>query len=81
MSKRQQGESPAKRKTERLVDKKWPEVMMLGQACKYLGVSHAKITKLVHGGVLKYSHSELDHRVKLVKKSDLDALKRLIEPK
>jgi hypothetical protein len=50
--------------------------MKLRQACEYLGISHAKITSLVHGGALKFGHSELDHRVKLVKKSDLDELKR-----
>jgi len=50
--------------------------MKLWEACEYLGVSHAKVTSLVHGRALKLGYSELDHRVKLVKKSDLDALKR-----
>lgn len=52
------------------------EVMKLWQAAEYLGVSHAKITTLVHSGALKFGYSELDHRVKLVKKSDMHELKR-----
>lgn len=76
MSKRRRGGGHSKSKTERPVDKKWPEVMNLGEACEYLGVSRAKITKLVQGGVLKFGHSELDHRVKLVKRADLDEIRR-----
>lgn len=59
----------------------WPEVMKLRQALKYLGVSHQKITALIHSGALPFHYSELDHRVKLVKRSDLDALKLKFLPK
>lgn len=81
MSKGRRGGSPSQSKTDKPAGKQWPEVMMLGQACEYLGVSHTKITKLVHRGVLKFSYSELDHRVKLVKKSDLDEIRRKSLPK
>ncbi len=54
----------------------WPELMKLSQARKYLGVSHQKITTLVHKGILPFTYNELDHRVKLVKKTDLDALRQ-----
>lgn len=78
MSKGRRGSSSSK--GERPEEGEWPEVMKLRQALKYLGVSHAKITMLVHSGALPFHHSELDHRVKLVKKSDLDALKRKDQP-
>jgi excisionase family DNA binding protein len=65
---------------ERLGDREWPEVMKLRQAAEYLGVSHTKITMMVHGGMLPFSRSEMDYRVKLVKKSDLDELKRKSRP-
>lgn len=55
--------------------------MKLRQALKYLGVSHQKITALIHSGALPFHYSELDHRVKLVKRSDLDALKLKFLPK
>jgi excisionase family DNA binding protein len=78
MSKGRRSKSSSKRKEPS--DKEWPEVMKLWQAAAYLGVSHAKITSLVHGGIIPFSRSGLDLRVKLVKKSDLDALKGEAEP-
>lgn len=74
MSKGRQGGSSSK--SGRPSVEEWPEVMKLRQALRYLGVSHQKITALVHSGALPFSYSELDHRVKLVKRSDLDALKQ-----
>lgn len=68
------------RKGEGAAGDEWPEVMKLSQAHKYLGVSHHKITTLVHRGLLPFSRSELDQRVKLVRKSDLDALMRKARP-
>jgi len=77
MSNGRQGGSPPK---EGAGGGEWPEVMKLSQAHKYLGVSHHKITTLVHRGLLPFTRSELDQRVKLVRKSDLDALRRKARP-
>lgn len=54
----------------------WPEKMKLSQARKFLGVSETKISSLVSSGRLKYENDPLDNRVKLVKRVDLEALKR-----
>jgi hypothetical protein len=74
MSKGRQRSSP--RKGQKQKDEDWPELMQLSQAVRYLGVSHQKMTTLVRKGILPYSDDELDHRVKLVKKADLEALKQ-----
>jgi hypothetical protein len=52
--------------------KAWPGKMKLSQALKFLGVSHAKMTSLIHNGVIPHEPDPLDHRVKLVRKSDLE---------
>lgn len=59
-------------------DKKtdWPEKMKLSQAYKFLGISFTKMTKLVNSGVIKFERSPLDNRVKLVRRADLEELKR-----
>lgn len=57
-------------------DEVWPEKMKLSQARKYLGVSVPKMTMLVRSGVLKFEKSPLDRRLRLVKRSDLEELKR-----
>lgn len=80
MSKRRRGGSPSQGKTGRPAGREWPEVMRLGQACEYLGVSRAKLTSLLKSQTLKHVRNELDHREKLVKKSDLDELKRKSRP-
>lgn len=54
---------------------KWPEKMKLSEARMFLGVSHQKITDLVKRGSLKTEVYLLDRRVKLVRLSDLKALK------
>jgi hypothetical protein len=54
----------------------WPEKMKLSEAHRFLGVSHAKITSLVKTGVIPHERHPLDHRVKLVNKSDLERLMR-----
>lgn len=46
--------------------------MKISLAHKYLGVSHAKLTSLVNTGVIPHERDPLDHRVKLVRKSDLE---------
>jgi len=47
----------------------------LKEAARYLGVSDIKIRRLISKGLLKVSFDPLDDRKRLVKKSDLDALK------
>jgi predicted XRE-type DNA-binding protein len=54
----------------------WPEKMKLSQARKFLGVSETKISSLVSSGRLKYEIDPLDNRVKLVRRTDLEALMR-----
>ena len=53
----------------------WPDMMKMSEAHRFLGVSHAKITSLVQTGVVPYERDPLDHRVKLIRKSDLEKLK------
>jgi excisionase family DNA binding protein len=54
----------------------FPERMTLTEACKYLRISFTKLTTLVHSGAISYETSPLDHRVKLVRRADLDELLR-----
>jgi hypothetical protein len=54
----------------------WPAKMRMSLAHKFLGVSHAKLTSLVQTGVIPHEKDPLDHRVKLVRKSDLERLRR-----
>ena len=51
------------------------EYLNLKEAARYLGVSEIKIRRLVSKGLLKVSADPLDDRKRLVKKSDLDALR------
>jgi hypothetical protein len=53
-----------------------PEKMKLSDARKYLGVSFTKMTELIRSGKLSYEPSVLDCRVKLVRRSDLDKLRK-----
>lgn len=57
----------------------WPERMSLSLAHKFLRVSHTKLTSLVKTGVIPHERDPLDHRVKLVKKADLEKLMRTRE--
>lgn len=57
-------------------DETWPEKMKVSVARHFLGVSHAKITSLIRSGVLRCETDPLDHRVKLIRRSDLEALMR-----
>lgn len=52
-----------------------PEKMTLTQAHRYLGISFTTMTKLISERVISYERSQLDHRVKLVKRADLDSLR------
>jgi hypothetical protein len=56
----------------------WPEKMKMSEAHRFLGVSHAKITCLVKTGVIPYELNPLDHRIKLIKKSDLEKLRQAV---
>jgi predicted XRE-type DNA-binding protein len=49
--------------------------MKLRDAAVYLGVSQAKITRLIRLGILPYTVDELDLRQKLVLVEDLDRIK------
>jgi len=51
------------------------EYLNLKEAARYLGVSDIKIRHLINKGLLKVSLDPLDDRKRLVKKSELDALK------
>ncbi len=53
-----------------------PEKLKLSQAREFLGISFAKMTSLINSGTLQFEQDPLDHRVKLVKRDDLEALKR-----
>ena len=52
-----------------------PAKMTLTQAHRYLGISFTTMSKLINEGVIAYERSRLDHRVKLVKRADLDSLR------
>jgi Helix-turn-helix domain len=50
--------------------------MKLSDAARYLGISAAKLSRLVSSGELSYSVDPLDRRRKLVLVADLDQLKK-----
>jgi hypothetical protein len=52
----------------------WPEKMKVSLARKFLGVSDGKMSSLLNGGVIPWEKDPIDSRVKLVKRSDLEAL-------
>jgi hypothetical protein len=53
----------------------WPEKMTLSEACKFLGISPSKMSTLISSAMIKFEVTPLDHRIKLVKRSDLEELK------
>lgn len=55
---------------------KFPAKMKLTEARRYLNISFTKMTTLVRSGVISYEINPLDCREKLVKRADLEALKR-----
>lgn len=67
---------PQRRTRETRRAERWPEKMKLSLAHKFLKVSHAKLTSLIKAGVIPYERDPLDHRVKLIRKADLEKLKR-----
>jgi excisionase family DNA binding protein len=50
------------------------ELMTVGEAREYLGVGKAKMAKLIHDGVLPTQPDPLDKRIRLIKRSDVEAL-------
>lgn len=55
----------------------WPERMKLSQAAKFLGTSTSNVSNLVGSGKIATELDPLDRRIRLVKRSDLEALKRM----
>ncbi len=55
------------------------EDISLVEAARYLGVSRAKLSRMVREGVVSYRHSPLDRRLKLFRIDDLDDL--LVNPR
>ncbi len=49
--------------------------MKLSDAAAYLGISAAKISRLIRAGELSYSVDPLDKRRKIVRVEDLDRIK------
>jgi excisionase family DNA binding protein len=56
------------------------EFMTVGEAAAYLGVSKPKMTRLIHAGMLPTLENKLDLRSKLVRRADVEALKRQGRP-
>jgi hypothetical protein len=52
----------------------WPEKMKVSLARKFLGVSEGKMSSLLNGGIIPWEKDPIDSRVKLIKRSDLEAL-------
>jgi predicted site-specific integrase-resolvase len=50
--------------------------MKLALAAKFLGISPSSLSNMINSGKIKYENDPLDNRVKLVKRSDLEALLR-----
>ena len=51
------------------------DLMAASEAQRLLGVSHAKMAKLIREGTLRHFPNPLDGRVKLVSRSEVLALK------
>ncbi len=51
------------------------QYMTVGEAREYLGVGNKKIAKMLKDGTLPSQPDPLDQRSKLVKRSDVEALK------
>ena len=56
------------------------EYMTVGEAMRELGVSKSKITRLLNDGTLPSEINMLDKRSKLIKRADVEALKRRGKP-
>lgn len=56
------------------------EYFPLVEAAAYLGVSRAKLSRLIKEGAVPYTVSPLDKRFKLLKRADLDRLTAVPRP-
>jgi hypothetical protein len=56
------------------------EFLPLIRAAEYVGVSRVKLAQLARDGVIAYTTSPLDKRVKLFRREDLDQLKQSPRP-
>lgn len=52
------------------------EYMPAGEATVYLGISKTTMWKLLRTGVLPYTPSRIDSRIKMVRRKDVEALAR-----
>jgi excisionase family DNA binding protein len=52
------------------------DLATISEAARYLGVSRTKMWLLVKNNILPYQKDPLDDRKKLVKRADLEQLKR-----
>lgn len=50
--------------------------MKVSLAAKFLGISSSTVSNMINSGKIKYEKDPIDNRVKLVKRSDLEALLR-----
>ena len=57
-----------------------PEWMTLAAAAEALGVSRFKVSRLIREGTLRAYVSPLDRRLRLVRTSDVEALKQELVP-
>ena len=56
------------------------EFLSLMDAAEYLAVSRVKLSQLVKEGTIPYVTSQLDKRVKLFRRADLDTLRAAPRP-
>jgi hypothetical protein len=63
-----------RKRTVKPKDEDWPVKMNISLAAKFLGISSSTMSNLVGSGKINYELDVLDRRVKLVKRSDLEAL-------
>jgi hypothetical protein len=52
------------------------ELITVTEARKILGISANKMSALISSGTLPYEQDPLDHRVKLLRRSDVEGLMR-----
>jgi excisionase family DNA binding protein len=52
------------------------ELATISEAARFLGVSRTKVWQLVKNNIIPYQKDPLDDRKKLIRKADLEQLKR-----
>lgn len=58
------------------IESRTSELINVTEARKILGISANKMAALIGSGVLPFEQDELDHRVKLIKRKDVENLMR-----